>query len=65
VVGEYLIDLDEAAVEAARAELGTTTLNNTVNEALRRAGEQRASRMSGALDTLAGLSDEERDDAWR
>jgi Arc/MetJ family transcription regulator len=65
VVGKHLIDLDETAVEAARAELGTSTLKDTVNEALRRAGEQRASRVSAALDTLAGLPDDDRDDAWR
>jgi Arc/MetJ family transcription regulator len=65
VVGKHLIDLDEAAVEAARAELGTNTLKDTVNEALRRAGGRRAARVSAALDTLAGLSPDDRDAAWR
>jgi Arc/MetJ family transcription regulator len=64
-VGKHLIDLDEAAVAAARAELGTSTLKDTVNEALRRTGEKRAARIAAALDALAELPDEDRDDAWR
>lgn len=33
-VGKHLIDLDEDRLGAARAELGTTTIKDTVNEAL-------------------------------
>lgn len=64
-MGKHLIDLDETAVAAARAELGTSTLKDTVNEALRRTSGQRAARIAAALDTLAELPDEDRDDAWR
>lgn len=34
-MGKHLIDLDEDRLGAARAELGTTTIKDTVNEALR------------------------------
>jgi Arc/MetJ family transcription regulator len=64
-MSKHLIDLDEDALSAARAELGTATIKDTVNEALRRATEQRSPRISAALDLLstAGLGD--RADAWR
>jgi Arc/MetJ family transcription regulator len=39
-VSKHLIDVDDQALSAARAELGTTTINDTVNEALRRATGQ-------------------------
>jgi hypothetical protein len=37
-----LIDVDEALLEAARAELGTATKKDTVNEALRYVAERKA-----------------------
>lgn len=64
-VAKHLIDLDEAALTAARAELHTATIRETVNEALRRAGSRRARRVSEALDTLASAELDERTDAWR
>jgi Arc/MetJ family transcription regulator len=64
-MAKHLIDLDEAAVIAARAELGTATLKETVNEALRRTGAQRTQRVAAALDTLAQMPDLDRGDAWR
>jgi Arc/MetJ family transcription regulator len=59
------IDLDEDALSAARAELGTTTIEDTVNEALRRTIKRRRPRVVAALDTLAAADLDDRADAWR
>jgi len=64
-VGKHLVDIDEQALEQARAELGTTTIKDTVNNALRGATTQRKQRVSSALDALAAASHEDRADAWR
>jgi len=64
-MSKHLIDLDEDALSAARAELGTVTIKDTVNEALRRATEQRRPRVSAALDTLGAADLGDRADAWR
>jgi Arc/MetJ family transcription regulator len=60
-----LVDIDDEVLGAARAELGTSTLKETVNEALRRAAGTRDTRVSTALDALAGAELLDRDDAWR
>jgi len=64
-MSKHLVDLDEEALGAARAELGTTTIKDTVNEALRRASEQRHQRVVIALDILAAAELDDRADAWR
>ena len=64
-VAKHLIDLDERALGAARAELGTTTIKDTVNEALRRATLLRARQVAAALDVLADADLDDRSDAWR
>jgi Arc/MetJ family transcription regulator len=64
-MAKHLIDLDEDALSAARAELGTATLKDTVNEALRRATEQRGARVRAALDALGAADLGDRADAWR
>jgi len=64
-VGKHLIDLDEEALGAARAELGTRTIKETVNEALRRAASGREERVAAALDVLAAAPLGHRSDAWR
>jgi Arc/MetJ family transcription regulator len=64
-VTKHLIDLDEDVLRAARAELGTATIKDTVNEALRRATTQRQRRVTGALDVLANAHLHDRADAWR
>jgi Arc/MetJ family transcription regulator len=64
-VAKHLIDLDEDALGAARAELGTTTIKDTVNEALRRATGQRERQVALALDVLADAQLDDRVDAWR
>lgn len=62
---KHLVDINDDILGAARAELGTRTLKDTVNEALRRATSTRDLRVSGALDTLAGAELDDREDAWR
>jgi Arc/MetJ family transcription regulator len=64
-VGKHLIDLDEKALSAARAELGTATIKDTVNEALRRATFLRERQVSAALDVLANARLDDRSEAWR
>lgn len=64
-MGKHLVDIDEQALELARAELGTTTIKETVNAALRNATSGRAKRTAAALDCLAAASLEDRAEAWR
>ena len=62
---KHLVDLDEGALGAARAQLGTTTIKDTVNEALRRATGLREREVVAALDVLADADLGDRTDAWR
>ena len=64
-MAKHLVDLDEETLSAARAELGTTTIKDTVNEALRRATANRERRVVAALDVLADARLEDRAEAWR
>jgi len=64
-VGKHLVDIDDEALLAARAELKTETIKDTVNEALRRAGATRRPRVTRALDLLASAELAEREEAWR
>jgi Arc/MetJ family transcription regulator len=64
-MAKRLVDIDEKALAAARAELGTKTLKDTVNEALRRAAPARDRRVAKALDTLAKAKLRDRAAAWR
>lgn len=65
LVSKHLIDLDEDKLAAARVELGTTTIRDTVNEALRLATSQRERRVADSLDVLAAADLGDREDAWR
>lgn len=60
-----LIDVDDVALDAARAELGTRTIKDTVNEALRRAAAARRANLDQALDVLASTELDDRSTAWR
>ena len=64
-MAKHLIDLDEQALRAARTELGTSTIRDTVNEALRRTTSRRDRMVSKAIDTLAKAKLADRADAWR
>ena len=63
-MAKRLIDIDEEALAAAQAALGTATMKDTVNEALRRAGPDDDRHISRALARL-GRPRPDRDDAWR
>ena len=63
--GKHLVDLDEDSLSAARAELGTATIKDTVNQALRQATAARERRIAAALDILAVSDLDDRSDAWR
>ena len=60
-----LIDVDDDALEAARAKLGTSTIKDTVNEALRNAARERATELASALSTLSQADLDDRTEAWR
>lgn len=62
---KHLIDVDEPALEAARAQLGTSTIKDTVNEALRHAARDRNEQVTRALDILSNAGLEDREQAWR
>ena len=62
---KHLVDIDDDTLGAARAELGTTTLKDTVNAALRLAASSRDERVARALDALASADLGAREDAWR
>lgn len=60
-----LIDVDDDALEGARAQLGTRTIKDTVNQALRVAARQRSAQLAGALSVLADAELDDRSAAWR
>ncbi len=64
-MAKHLIDIDDDRLGAARAELGTTTIKATVNEALRLATSERDRRVAESMDVLAGAIHDDRADAWR
>jgi Arc/MetJ family transcription regulator len=64
-VTKHLVDIDEDALRAARARLGTQTIKETVNHALRRVGGADAARAKRSLDVLTRLRFAPREDAWR
>ena len=64
-----LVDIDDEALRAARSTLGTVTIKDTVNAALRSAAspaEQRLAAVAAAFDVLAAShsADADRDRAW-
>ena len=64
-VAKHLVDLHEEMLDSARAELGTTTIKDTVNEAVCRATSRREHSVAVALDVLARAHLDDRADAWR
>jgi Arc/MetJ family transcription regulator len=64
-VSKHLVDIDEDVLSAARAELGTRTIRDTVNQALARAAGHREREVERALDRLAELDLGDRTDGWR
>jgi Arc/MetJ family transcription regulator len=64
-VSKHLVDIDEQALSAARFELGTRTIKETVNQALRQAVQDRNEKVKKAFEVLAGSDLTAREDAWR
>ena len=64
-MAKRLVDIDESALVAAKIELGTKTLKDTVNEALRRVAPRRNLRVAKALNTLAKAKLTDRSASWR
>jgi Arc/MetJ family transcription regulator len=64
-MSKHLVDIDEAALIAARAKLGTETIKDTVNGALRRASGGHVSDVRERLDVLAQAELVAREEAWR
>ena len=64
-MAKHLIDIDEDALRAARAGLGTKTIKETVNRALRQAAGGDRARVKRSLDRLARAKLAPREDAWR
>jgi Arc/MetJ family transcription regulator len=64
-MGKHLVDIDEAALRAAKAELGTATIKETVNRALHQASGGRQLGVKKQLDVLARAELSDREDAWR
>jgi Arc/MetJ family transcription regulator len=64
-VTKRLIDVDDAALDAARAHFGTRTIKDTVNAALRRAARERDAELANALAVLGDVDLEDRSTAWR
>ena len=62
---KHLVDIDDAALAAARRELGTETIKDTVNTALKRVARLDEVTIDRALDELAAVDFEDRDSAWR
>ena len=63
-MSKHLVDIDEAALGAAKAELGTDTIKETANAALRRAGRDREDRVEQSLAMLAKAHLDDRGEAW-
>lgn len=60
-----LVAIDDDVLTAAQAELGTRTLKDTVNAALKRVADERQEVIDQRLETLASIPLVERQDAWR
>jgi Arc/MetJ family transcription regulator len=65
---KHLVDVDEKLLDQARATLGTSTIKDTVNEALRLAASRKRAELDAAMDELAelvrALPVEDRANAW-
>lgn len=64
-MAKHLVDIDEAALSAARRKLGTGTIKETVNRALRQASGASAKVTTRRLDHLARAQLLDREQAWR
>jgi len=65
LVAKHLVDIDDEALSAAKAQLGTETIKETVNEALRRVSRGRSKSVAGAIEVLKRAKLQDRERAWR
>lgn len=63
-MSKHLVDIDENALTAAQAELGTASMKETVNEALKRVAAGRDDKVREALDRLGRRKLPPREEAW-
>lgn len=64
-MGKHLVDIDEEALRAARARLGSVTIKEAVNHALRQAADEHRDGVARRLDLLARADLDARERAWR
>jgi len=64
-MSKHLVDIDDEALSAARARLGTETIKDTVNEALRQVSQGRKKEVSRSIDVLVRANLQDRERAWR
>ena len=64
-MSKHLVDIDDEALGAARARLGTETIKDTVNEALRQVSQGRKKEVARSIDVLARADLLDRERAWR
>lgn len=64
-MSKHLVDIDEDALRAAQAKLGSETIKDTVNRALRQAGGEHRRAVKRSLDLLAKADLAARERAWR
>ena len=64
-MSKHLVDINERALRAARAELGTRTIKDTVNNALLRVAGDGGLTVEQQLDVLASAELAPRESAWR
>jgi len=64
-VAKHLVDIDEDALDDAKRQLGTSTIKETINLALRRAGGRKRHDVKRQLDVLARADLAPREQAWR
>ena len=63
-MSKRLVDIDDEALEAARAQLGTDTIKDTVNQALNLAGHRHEAKVAQALEVLGSAKLADRGEAW-
>jgi len=64
-MSKHLVDIDERALRAAQSQLGTDTIKETVNRALRYASGDHRDAVKRRLDQLASVDLAARERAWR
>lgn len=64
-MSKHLVDIDDDVLGAARARLGTETIKDTVNEALRQVSQGRKKEVARSIAILVRAKLQDRERAWR